>query len=90
MTEVTDVRYDGLPIPLSTDTDVDGMAVIDGCHFIPFGRDVPESGRDSNSFAVWNWDGDHDEPTLSPSIDLSDFHGHVVNGEFEPVNGGDV
>jgi len=89
MTKVTDVRFEDLPGPLSADPDVDGMVVIDACHFIPFGRGVPESGRESDSFAVWNWDGEHDDPTLSPSVDLSEFHGHVVDGVFEPTDGGD-
>jgi len=89
MTEITEVRFDDLPGPLSGDDDVDGMVVIDGHHFIPFGEGVDDDGRTSDSFAVWSWNGNRDEPTLSPSVDLSDFHGHVVDGEFVPTDGGE-
>lgn len=53
---------------------------------IPFSTEWPESGRDVSkppNTAGWNWDGDEDSPTLSPSIDIDDIHIFIENGEIQ-------
>lgn len=36
--------------------------------------------------AAWEWDGDRDQPTLTPSIRHTDvtcgWHGHLIRGKF--------
>mgnify|MGYP001618140822 FL=1 len=37
--------------------------------------------------AQWHWDGNIEEPTLSPSIGCDarcGWHGHIINGEIKP------
>lgn len=39
---------------------------------------------------TWDWDGNRDAPTLSPSINCNGpggclWHGHIVNGQLNPV-----
>jgi hypothetical protein len=44
------------------------------------GEPKPETGR-----PAWGWDGNHDTPTLTPSIrDIGTcyFHGHLVAGQW--------
>lgn len=53
-------------------------------HCIPI---KPEKNENNN--ASWDWDGDLDKPTISPSIKSSDgnrilWHGHIVKGELKP------
>lgn len=91
MTEValTEVRFDDLPAPLAAHDRVDGMVVLrvgERNDYIPFGRDVSESGLDgtADTLAVWSWDGDRESPTLEPSIDLPEYHRSIRNGEPVP------
>lgn len=91
MPTVTDIYFkpddnDDLPLPIAQDDDVDGMVLLNGRIYIPFGATIPSNGRTDESFGVWSWDGDKANPTLEPSIDLEDFHGHIRNGEFVPVD----
>lgn len=46
--------------------------------------------REPAEHPFWQWDGNRDEPTLSPSINCSDvperecaFHGHLIKGELK-------
>lgn len=32
---------------------------------------------------VWGWDGNEEKPTLKPSIDDHNWHGHLVAGELK-------
>lgn len=41
-----------------------------------------ESAVEAGQVPIWAWDGDRDEPTLSPSIRLSDAHFHIRDGEI--------
>lgn len=37
--------------------------------------------------ASWQWDGDRDKPTITPSINcekICGWHGHITKGEFKP------
>ena len=44
-------------------------------------------GNDLGTPQVWGWDGNIDQPTLTPSIDSKGdggaWHGHMVNGELK-------
>jgi hypothetical protein len=40
--------------------------------------------------AQWDWDGDADTPTFTPSVNFSHcWHGYIRNGRCVDVNGGD-
>lgn len=89
MPTVTDILIesrDDLPTPMKKHDKVDGLVLLKNKYYIPFGKDIPSDGREGDSFAIWSWDGDEDDPTLEPSINLEDFHGHIRNGKFVPVD----
>lgn len=86
MSDLDRLQFEELPGPLGGDPDVDGVAWIsDGTvkHPIPFGGSVPSGGASEKPYAVWWWDGDREEPTLKPSVDVGDMHIHLRDGEVE-------
>jgi len=40
---------------------------------------------EDGEFPIWEWDGDRDAPTLSPSIDIWGAHFHIKDGDVVPV-----
>lgn len=42
-----------------------------------------EPNQDEPGLTTWCWDGDREEPTLSPSIKMHDAHFHIRDGEIE-------
>lgn len=62
---------------------VDGKAIT-----IPFrtaedGGKRPEEEVEDGAMPCWEWDGDEDAPTLSPSIRMFDAHFHIRDGEVQ-------
>lgn len=45
------------------------------------GGQQPQSAVDDGAMPIWLWDGDRDEPTLSPSIRMFGAHFHIRDGE---------
>lgn len=81
------LQFDDLPGPLGSDSDVDGVLWLDDGkvrHPIPFGRTVPADGATGKEYGVWSWNGDREEPTLTPSVNLADFHVSIRGGEVIP------
>lgn len=57
---------------------------------IPFrtgeeGGQRPKADVEDGAMPIWEWDGDEDEPTLSPSVRMFDAHFHVRDGEVVPA-----
>lgn len=49
-------------------------------------RPVPQAGRPINGGHGWQWDGDQEKPTLTPSINCVDlWHGWVRAGRLVSV-----
>ena len=47
-------------------------------------RPVPQTGRPINGGHSWQWDGNEDKPTLTPSINAEgSWHGWVRSGRME-------
>lgn len=48
------------------------------------------AGRGRNGVAQWNWDGNRDAPTFSPSIDCRGcWHGYIRAGRCVDTRGND-
>lgn len=46
---------------------------------------VPLSPQRNSNGATWEWNGDREKPTLSPSINCHDcWHGFIREGEITP------
>lgn len=57
---------------------------------IPFrtaddGGQRPKAEVEEGAMPIWQWDGDREEPTLSPSVRMLGAHFHVKNGEVVPT-----
>jgi hypothetical protein len=50
------------------------------------GGQRPKEAVQDGAFPIWQWDGDRDEPTLSPSLQIWDAHFHIQGGEVVPAD----
>lgn len=78
------MEFEEMPSVLKNDEDVDGVLFLDDgnvLHPVPVGRNVPSDGAEGKGYGVWSWNGDKESPTLTPSINIADFHISVRDGE---------
>ena len=60
----------------------------DGIASLPVSQDkFVAANRDSHEYTVWHWDGDKNNPTLSPSVNSppDGWHGWIKGGHLESV-----
>lgn len=49
------------------------------------GGQRPKKRVQEGALPIWCWDGDREEPTLEPSIQMWDAHFFIEDGEIEPA-----